>query len=127
MKHEPLSTSAAADTGGNGAHTDGGHSAESARAAVARDYHVLLGDVEALLSSAASMTAEEFALAKAKLSARVSAARASIGRAGGAVADRVRSGAKLTDQYVRDQPWQAVGIGAVVGLLIGVLLGRRGS
>ena len=127
MKHEPLSASAAADTAGNGAHADGGHNVDDARAAVARDYHALLGDVEALLSSAASMTAEEFARAKAKLSARISTARAAIGKAKGAVADRVRSGATRTDHYVREQPWQAVGISAVAGLLIGLLLCRRGS
>ena len=42
-------------------------------------------------------------------------------------ADRARSGANATDQYVREQPWQAVGISAAVGLLIGFLVGRRGT
>jgi ElaB/YqjD/DUF883 family membrane-anchored ribosome-binding protein len=29
------------------------------------------------------------------------------------------------DRYVRDQPWDAIGIAAVAGLAIGFLVGRR--
>ena len=29
------------------------------------------------------------------------------------------------DSYVRDKPWQGVGIGAAVGIVLGVLLARR--
>lgn len=29
------------------------------------------------------------------------------------------------DDYVRDKPWQGVGIGAAVGLMLGLLLSRR--
>jgi ElaB/YqjD/DUF883 family membrane-anchored ribosome-binding protein len=32
---------------------------------------------------------------------------------------------KVADDYVREQPWQAMGITAAAGLLIGFLLGRR--
>jgi ElaB/YqjD/DUF883 family membrane-anchored ribosome-binding protein len=126
-KHESLRASAGANMAGNGAPTDGGDSGDGAHSGVAREYHAFLSDVQDLLSSATSMTAEDFARAKAKLSARISAARASVGRAGSAVADRARNSAKATDHYVREQPWQAVGISAVAGLLIGLLLGRRGS
>lgn len=38
-------------------------------------------------------------------------------------------GAKLTsraaDQFVHDKPWQAVGIAAVIGIVIGLLMNRR--
>jgi ElaB/YqjD/DUF883 family membrane-anchored ribosome-binding protein len=30
-----------------------------------------------------------------------------------------------TADYVRDKPWQSLGIAAAVGLVVGVLLGRR--
>lgn len=29
------------------------------------------------------------------------------------------------DNYVHDKPWQGVGIGAAIGLVLGVLLARR--
>jgi ElaB/YqjD/DUF883 family membrane-anchored ribosome-binding protein len=31
------------------------------------------------------------------------------------------------DEYVRDRPWQAVGVAAAAGLLVGLLVGRRSS
>ena len=31
----------------------------------------------------------------------------------------------LEDRFVRDRPWQAMGIAAAVGLVIGVLIGRK--
>ena len=38
---------------------------------------------------------------------------------------RAREVADATEEYVRDNPWQSVGIAAGVGLLIGLLLSRR--
>ena len=124
MKNEPQAGMANA---GNGVPGNIGATSGGAQAAMAREYHAFLDDVETLVSSAASMTTEELARAKAKLVDYVSAARASARRAGGVVIERARHGAQVTDHYVREQPWQAVGITAVAGLLIGFLLGRRGS
>lgn len=127
MKQESQAAVSAAGNIGNSSPLDGDASGNVAQSAVAREYQAFLGDVEHLISSAASMTAEEIARAKARLSSYISTAKASVGKAGSAVADSARSGAKATDRYVRDQPWQAVGITAVAGLLIGFLLGRRKS
>ena len=33
--------------------------------------------------------------------------------------------AKATDEYVHDNPWQAVGIAAVAGVVLGLLISRR--
>jgi ElaB/YqjD/DUF883 family membrane-anchored ribosome-binding protein len=38
---------------------------------------------------------------------------------------QARDAARETDRYVRQNPWQSIGIAAGVGLLIGVLIGRR--
>ena len=124
MKNEPQAGMANA---GNGSPGHIGVASGGAQAAVAREYHAFLDDVETLVSSASSMTTDELARAKAKLVDYVSTARASARRIGGAVVDRARHSATVTDHYVREQPWQAVGITAVAGLLIGFLLGRRGS
>lgn len=42
-----------------------------------------------------------------------------------AVVERGRQAAKATDHYVHDNPWQAIGVAGVVGLLFGLLVGRR--
>jgi ElaB/YqjD/DUF883 family membrane-anchored ribosome-binding protein len=90
------------------------------------EFHNFLSDVEDLVKSTTSLTGEDLARAKAKLAARVAAARDSVEKMGGAIADRARNTVKATDGYVHEQPWQAIGIGAVAGLLIGFLLARRG-
>ena len=33
--------------------------------------------------------------------------------------------ADVTDKYVHDNPWQAIGVAAGVGFLLGLLIGRR--
>lgn len=43
----------------------------------------------------------------------------------GLVGERARDAARDTEHYVRRNPWQAVGIAAGVGLLLGVLISRR--
>lgn len=42
-----------------------------------------------------------------------------------AIAERTRECIQTTEGYVRDNPWQAVGIAAGIGLVIGLLMGRR--
>ena len=33
--------------------------------------------------------------------------------------------AKATDEYVKENPWKAVGVGTAVGVVIGMLIARR--
>jgi ElaB/YqjD/DUF883 family membrane-anchored ribosome-binding protein len=44
-----------------------------------------------------------------------------------AIADRAKSAAQGTDQYVHDNPWTAIGAAALLGVVIGLLIGRRSS
>lgn len=43
----------------------------------------------------------------------------------GAITEKTRACVEATDSYVRDNPWQAVGIAAGAGFLLGLLLARR--
>jgi ElaB/YqjD/DUF883 family membrane-anchored ribosome-binding protein len=45
----------------------------------------------------------------------------------GRVRDKAVAGAKATDQAVRENPYQAIGIAVGVGALLGYLIGRRCS
>ena len=105
MKQESSAAESAVAGAGNGPLNVNGNAPDGTPSAVAREYHNLLADLKELLA----------------------ATRASVGNLGGELADRARSGAAATDDYVRAQPWQAVGISAAAGILIGYLLGRRGS
>lgn len=39
--------------------------------------------------------------------------------------DTVSEQAETYDRYVHDNPWTSIGIGAAIGVVVGVLLGRR--
>jgi ElaB/YqjD/DUF883 family membrane-anchored ribosome-binding protein len=41
------------------------------------------------------------------------------------VIDKTKDAARATDDFVHDEPWKAVGIAAGVGLVLGLLIGRR--
>ena len=42
-----------------------------------------------------------------------------------AIKERTREVARVTDEYVHENPWPAIGAAAGVGLVIGLLVGRR--
>jgi len=106
-----------------------GHAAASTAArapsGVSREFHDFLADVEDLIKATTSLTGEDLTRARAKLSERVAAAKESVQGIGDAIADQARDTAKTANSYVHEHPWQAVGIGAALGLLLGVALARR--
>lgn len=125
MQTEPLLT----EPGSNG-HSAGSTStrrptANAAPAGITQEFKNFVADMEDLIEAGTSLTGEDLARAKANLYARVATARAFVEQVPGAISDRARNTAKDADHYVREQPWQAMGMTAAVGLLIGFLLGRR--
>jgi ElaB/YqjD/DUF883 family membrane-anchored ribosome-binding protein len=97
----------------------------AASSGIAREFHNFVADVEDLLKATTSLTGEDLARARERLQERIAAAKQSIESTGHVIADRARRGARATDTYVHQQPWQAIGIGALVGLSVGYLAGRR--
>src|SRR5688500_5320644 len=81
--------------------------------------HSFLTDIEGLIKATTSLTGEDLERARAKLNARVTAAKESVEEVSSAIADQVRDTVKITNGYVHARPWQAIGIGAALGLLIG--------
>ena len=82
------------------------------------DVKVLASDVEELLKATATQTSEKVAEARVR-------AQAAIARARTIAVEQGKEAARATDQYVRQNPWSAIGISAGIGLLIGLLIGRR--
>ena len=91
---------------------------------VSREIRNFLADIEHLIEQTTSITGEDLARVKAKISDRVTAAKASIDQMSGTVTERVRTSAVATNSYVHHRPWNAIGIGAAVGVLLGFLLSR---
>jgi ElaB/YqjD/DUF883 family membrane-anchored ribosome-binding protein len=77
-----------------------------------------LADAEALVKATADLSGE-----RARESLRAVKARINEGQ--DALSLRARVAANATDTFVRDSPWEAIGIAVGVGVLLGVLLARR--
>jgi ElaB/YqjD/DUF883 family membrane-anchored ribosome-binding protein len=86
------------------------------------EFHNFVADVEDLLKASSMLSGEDIAGIKAKLEERVAAARESIGQVGDTISEKSRGTIRRIDDFVRDRPWQAAGIGVAAGLLIGLLL-----
>lgn len=104
---------------------DAGARSVAARARLSAEMHGLLDEIGGLVKEAASYTSDELARAKERIGARLDAARLSAREMGGDLVKRARHGAEVTDTYVHEQPWKAVGIGAAVAFLLGFVMARR--
>ena len=60
-----------------------------------------------------------------KLTANLEVAKDRLLRAEEAVTAKAKVACKTTDQYAHDHPWRLVGLAAVVGFLLGLLVSRR--
>lgn len=129
MQNKPSNTESGANGHGAGPASTALAKADGAASGVSREFHNVVADIEDLVKATTSFTGEELARARAKLGERVGAAKQSVEDMGGAIADRARKSAAVTNEYVHEQPWQAIGIcagaGAAVGLLLGIVLTRR--
>jgi ElaB/YqjD/DUF883 family membrane-anchored ribosome-binding protein len=74
----------------------------------------LAGTVKRTLSGARESIADSYNVAKDAVT-----------DAQAAVVDKGTAAAKATGRYVQEYPWAAVGAAATIGVLIGMMLGRR--
>ena len=77
-----------------------------------------------MLNSSADKSKEEVSKLRSKAEQALKESRYRLGETGDALAKQTREAARA-DEYVRDNPWTGVGIGAAVGVVLGVLLTRR--
>ncbi len=89
------------------------------------DLKIVVADAEELLRATASQAGEKAGVARERIQASLANARVKLVEAERALAERTRQAAKVADDYVHENPWQAVGVAAVVGLVLGVLISRR--
>ncbi|GAB4062695.1 DUF883 family protein [Uliginosibacterium sediminicola] len=85
----------------------------------------ILQETEQLLSEVADATGEEAKALQARIIAGLRDAKARLGEAEEVAVAKAKAAARVTDEYVHANPWKAIGVGAVVGLLVGALIARR--
>lgn len=89
------------------------------------DFKVVIADAEALLKATANQGGEKLAEVRAKAEESLKVVKARMAEAQEALLAKTKEAAQATDAYVHENPWNAVGVAAAIGLVIGWLLGRR--
>jgi ElaB/YqjD/DUF883 family membrane-anchored ribosome-binding protein len=89
------------------------------------DIQTLLDDAQVMFKEAASLTGDKADELRLKAQELLEDALEKAHTLQAAAVEKGKEAAVTADTYVRDNPWRAVAISAGVGIVAGLLLGRR--
>ncbi|HUX73305.1 MAG TPA: hypothetical protein VMV25_05355 [Steroidobacteraceae bacterium] len=95
------------------------------RAAGGHATNDLTEDVRDLLGRIAHVADPEIARLRIKIDDALSTAKRAVADGTDQVQRQIKDTLHASDQYVRDRPWQSVGIAAAAGIIVGFLIGKR--
>src|ERR1700723_1258971 len=95
------------------------------KAAASSEIKNLLADVEDLMARVADLKDADVTRVRSKVQRAVDATKQSLADGADAIRQHAQNVAGTADDFVRDSPWQAVGIAALVGAVVGILATRR--
>ncbi|HWG71971.1 MAG TPA: hypothetical protein VN692_21340 [Steroidobacteraceae bacterium] len=84
-----------------------------------------LDSVEDLTKALKDIETPDIARVRAKVKMALTAAKSAVSDTAYQLRSQARQVSQRTDGFVRDNPWQVIGIAAVVGLAVGILASRR--
>ncbi len=90
-----------------------------------QNFRSVVADAEELLKATANQAGEKVSAARERIQDSLHTAKVKLAEAEDIVVQRSKQAARATDDFVRENPWQAVGAAAGIGLVIGLLIGRR--
>lgn len=96
-----------------------------ARERVKEDLQNLTRDAEDLLKATAGDVSEKAKEARSRVSAALERAKATCSHLQESTIASAKEAAKKADVTIREHPYESIGVAFGVGLLIGVLIGRR--
>ena len=94
---------------------------------ISAQFHELFEGVEDLIKRVAEIEGPEIQKIRAKARAALIVARSAVQDGAVHVGRQARSAAEATDDYLREYPWYALGLAALVGFGVGLLAARRGA
>jgi ElaB/YqjD/DUF883 family membrane-anchored ribosome-binding protein len=86
-----------------------------------------LDNVEDLTKALKDVDTPDVARVRAKVKMALAAAKSAVADTAAQLKGHAQVVGKRTDNYVRDNPWQVIGVAAVIGLAVGILASRRSS
>ena len=85
----------------------------------------LISDVEDLMARIADLKDADVVRVRGKVQRAVDATKQSLADSADTIRRQAQNVANTADDYVRESPWQAIGIAALVGAVVGILATRR--
>jgi len=89
------------------------------------DLKTVVEDAEALLKATSTLTGEKIQEVRARAEESLRQAKVRLTEVEEEAMRRAKEIADAADEYVRENPWQSVGIAAGIGLVLGLLIARR--
>lgn len=89
------------------------------------DLRQVISDAEELLSATSGNADVRLTSIRERVAENLKQARFKLADAEEAIRVKTKEVARATDDYVHEHPWKAVGAAAGVGLIVGLLIGRR--
>lgn len=100
------------------------HGERAARGA-SSEMRNLISDVEELIKRVTNVSDDDVARMRAKVERTLADAKSSINQGGERMRVQADQAMTMTDEYVHERPWAAIGLAAVLGVAIGMLASRR--
>lgn len=89
------------------------------------EFKVLMADAEALIQATEGHSDGAIESIRSKALETIAGAKESLSGIEGQLADKAKAVAVSADDFVHRNPWEAVGVAAGLGLLIGLFIRRR--
>ena len=97
---------------------------QNARDKLVDEFAAVLAEAEEMLKRAATETGDKARDLRSQVETKLLRAKLSLQELEGQAVDQAKAAARATDDYVHDNPWQAIGIAAVIGIAVGLLMNR---
>ena len=95
------------------------------KAAASGEIKNLIADVEDLMARIADLKDADVVRVRGKVQRAVDATKQTLADGADTIRQHAQTVANTADDYVRESPWQAIGIAALVGAVVGILATRR--
>lgn len=94
----------------------------SSKEKLVNDLRSLVEDAEELFKATANQAGEKIGVARQKIEQSLIEGKKALADAEKTLRAKSKECAEIADDYVRENPWTAVGIAAGVGLVLGLLI-----
>jgi ElaB/YqjD/DUF883 family membrane-anchored ribosome-binding protein len=106
-------------------HKDISEGSQKITSVASAEIQSLIADVEDLVARIADLKDADVARIRTKVLRAVGSAKESLADSTESLKRQAQRAASTADDYVHDSPWQAIGIAALVGAVVGILATRR--